>query len=489
MLKAEIASALSFLSTDYDQAETLMRQLVAENADSFEAHFHLAFLYSRVKRHHEAIEELLTARRLNPRSALVAFNLGWCHMELDDLPKARGLFDEAYSLSADGNSDAQVLAAMCQHRLGQSPDAIRLLRQTVQREPDHLIANFCLIRALREQDAREEADNLARHVKRILDRATDGHMNLLMFCNQYDSPQWDRVDNKASLKECLDVCRSIEPNATDQFAPPTFTMPHNYSELMRAHEAAGESKPWWIAKRSSYFGGHGMRILLSPLDAPREEGWVVQRYISDPFLVCDRKFDLRLSILITSVRPLRAYLYRDGLVRFAVSPYQLDAETANQLSKHATNYARFSADAERATEANGILGASGGIWSLTKLWTHLESRGHNAIELWARLESMGRQILHVCATNDLFARQSPRGAEYASPPKVLGFDVCLDRSLTPWLLEIERGPGAKGMQLLGDGRGEFFKNVSRMTVIEAHTREMEGPAELRHLGRFVPLDL
>jgi tubulin polyglutamylase TTLL4 len=50
---------------------------------------------------------------------------------------------------------------------------------------------------------------------------------------------------------------------------------------------------------------------------PKKRPLVVQRYIAQPYLINGSKFDLRLYVFMSSVDPLRIYLYDDGLVRFA----------------------------------------------------------------------------------------------------------------------------------------------------------------------------
>ena len=68
--------------------------------------------------------------------------------------------------------------------------------------------------------------------------------------------------------------------------------------------------------------GRGI-FLLSDLGElpPASEQHVVSKYISNPLLLNSYKFDIRLYVLVTSMDPLKVYIYNEGLVRFASEPY------------------------------------------------------------------------------------------------------------------------------------------------------------------------
>lgn len=59
-----------------------------------------------------------------------------------------------------------------------------------------------------------------------------------------------------------------------------------------------------------------------------------------PYLIDNLKFDLRIYVLITSVIPLRIYIYKEGLARFATTVYTPPVgSNLGNLMMHLTNYA------------------------------------------------------------------------------------------------------------------------------------------------------
>jgi len=67
-------------------------------------------------------------------------------------------------------------------------------------------------------------------------------------------------------------------------------------------------------------------------------------YISNPLLIDGLKFDLRIYVAVTSVNPLRIYMYEEGLTRFATTLYQAPNDQDQDINKregkyvHLTNY-------------------------------------------------------------------------------------------------------------------------------------------------------
>ena len=64
----------------------------------------------------------------------------------------------------------------------------------------------------------------------------------------------------------------------------------------------------------------------------------MQKYIKQPALWNDHKFDFRIYVLITSViDPMTIFLYNDGLVRLASEKYSAN-KSPGDVFCHLTNY-------------------------------------------------------------------------------------------------------------------------------------------------------
>lgn len=72
-----------------------------------------------------------------------------------------------------------------------------------------------------------------------------------------------------------------------------------------------------IAKPEAGCQGRGIFLCKNIEEFNFGEHYVVQKYLKKPFLIEGLKFDLRVYVLIAGCDPLRVYIYKEGLARFA----------------------------------------------------------------------------------------------------------------------------------------------------------------------------
>lgn len=104
------------------------------------------------------------------------------------------------------------------------------------------------------------------------------------------------------------------------FVPMSFVLPHECAELKEAMEKNPNRK--YIVKPSSSAQGKGIFITTNYQDMTQlKQSSIVCEYIDNPLLLDGYKFDLRIYVALTSINPLRIYIYDEGLVRLATIKY------------------------------------------------------------------------------------------------------------------------------------------------------------------------
>ena len=215
------------------------------------------------------------------------------------------------------------------------------------------------------------------------------------------------------------------------FYPESYLIPKERNELAKAFETCD----LWIAKPAGGSRGKGIKIVRErPRVAPGHR-LIVQKYIRDPLLINGLKFDLRFYVAVTSVDPLRIYIYDNGLVRLATQPYEENIDDTELLTAHLTNFS-INKDEEgfKATDDMAQDG-EGSKWSHAPFWKWLEEQdGFDVPLIRRKIEDAIVQVI-VAAHRKLKEQANARIAF-----EMFGFDVMIDKEQNVWILEANVTP-------------------------------------------------
>ena len=157
------------------------------------------------------------------------------------------------------------------------------------------------------------------------------------------------------------------------------------------------------------------------------DDYVCQRYVDNPYLVDDRKFDMRIYVLCLSYQPLKVYLYREGFARFANTPYSTAKSDLKNQYIHLTNHAIQKRDVDYDPEVDDLK------MPIRDLYAHILSKhGQEAADrCFAGIHSViinALRSVQQVMINDRHCYE------------LYGYDVMIDENLRPWLIEVNASP-------------------------------------------------
>jgi hypothetical protein len=251
-----------------------------------------------------------------------------------------------------------------------------------------------------------------------------------------------------------------------KFMPLTYIFPEDKNKFHKNYD----KEKMYIIKPVASSRGRGIRLLSRLKNIP--ERCLISEYISNPLVINNKKFDLRLYVVITSYNPLKIYLYDEGLVRFASEDYEIidkeeilqtlehdedidididiedeennnNNKTKKNFSKnkfsHITNYTinKNSENYDKnISDQNQCIGSK---WSLSALRKYFKENNLNFEETWKKVKDLVVKsvILNADETINTVREITDKRNNLF---ELYGFDVLLDINLNSWLLEINLNP-------------------------------------------------
>eukprot|EP00347_Sterkiella_histriomuscorum_P012493 403368368 len=257
------------------------------------------------------------------------------------------------------------------------------------------------------------------------------------------------------------------------FSPTTFILPNEYKKFVEQFTKSDE-KQIWICKPADLSRGRKIFLISDIGELQYDQQSIIQKYIANPLLIKGYKWDMRIYVLVTQARPLKFYLYKEGIVRFSSEKY--DTSTIKNVYSHLTNSSINKFAANVNIMSGGAFG-SGIKWNFSQLRSYLkvkqqlvfnliyQDQGINYEKLWVRIES----IIILTVIN--LASQMP---DLDCCFELFGFDIMVDQQLKPWLIEVNSSP-AMSMDSNIDYqiKPDLIKDIIRLLSFEPYEQFLE----------------
>ncbi|XP_032510699.2 tubulin glycylase 3A-like [Danaus plexippus] len=190
----------------------------------------------------------------------------------------------------------------------------------------------------------------------------------------------------------------------------------------------------WIIKPAYCSRGRGIRMasklgVITSILTKANSKFVIQKYIEEPLLIYETKFDIRQYYLVTSTYPLVIWMYTDCYLKFSSQRYNLKNY---HESIHLTNNAvqkKYTNCIGRHTEL-----PNQNMWDSDKYKHYLNKIGKEKVWDTVIYPGMKKSIIGIMlGCQDTLSVSKNRFELY-------GCDFLLDKEYRPWLIEINSCP-------------------------------------------------
>ena len=263
-------------------------------------------------------------------------------------------------------------------------------------------------------------------------------------------------------------------------------------------EEKNPSNNLWFVKERAGYGSHGNKLVTTSQalimaseirtrvrgeeeEEKEEEERLLQQMVNPPCLLMGgRKFSLRVyAVIIYRQHPedncrneSQIYLSTQGLVKFASIPLHQDKpegpkamvkdeEVKIDNRMHMTNSGRETNMIQKdLTYLKDEFDRHPG-WSYDQLWSDIQTIVRTVMKCYYSRHNRGH------ATDERRPEQQQQLHDVLRIPKIIAFDLVLDRTRRPWLVEVNRFPGLEPRDGDNTAAGDGDRRVKHQVVKDA----------------------
>lgn len=193
----------------------------------------------------------------------------------------------------------------------------------------------------------------------------------------------------------------------------------------------------WMIKPAE--GSLGKKIsILTNFSAINISNYVITKYLYNPHLIKGYKYDFRFHGLISGIKPLKLYLYNEGLVRLASELYNISDLSIKNNFVFITNLHINIKNKNKFIYPKNLSNLEdSNLWNLETFQKYCERNNINYTKISNDVEDIFiKTILSV--REKIIKGVDNYKLKYSNFYHLIGFDIILDENLKPYLLEMNR---------------------------------------------------
>lgn len=257
------------------------------------------------------------------------------------------------------------------------------------------------------------------------------------FQKQYSFLNADEFYNKDKLYENYLAMKKLFKDDY-YYMPETYCYPRDQNQVnVKFNNYTLDLNNLWLIKPINSSIGDGIHF-LSSLKKEIKEGkeFLITKFISKLDLIDNKKYDLRLYALITGLKPLRLYFYKKGLVRKAVSPFNISTQGILNRYMYLTNTGVNIRNKEYIFP-NKLDDTNANIWNLETYKYYLKSKNADFKVIFEKIKDIIIKSVISFQKNLLIRNKDINERNVYT---LLGIDILITDNFEPILLEVNTSP-------------------------------------------------